>query len=237
MATLAQPATREADFYRNMAIGLSAFILFGFAQFAARGFVDYRNVPLIVHVHGMVMVGWLGLLVTQASLVARDNMALHRKLGWFAALLATLIAPLAIGVCVTAIRVGMAPPFFTSPYFLALVSIEGLLFSATVWWAIARRKQTDWHRRLMIGANVMLMEPALGRILPMPLIGGEAGEFVALGVQLVVIGLLLRHDRATLGRVHPATVAATLLVIAGHAAVTIGARTPFYVDLAARLAA
>ena len=95
MATLAEAQVRDEAFYQKMTIGLSAFILFGFLQFAARGFVDYRAVPLIFHVHGGVMVAWLALLTTQATLAARDNLAIHRQLGWVGAVLATLIAPLA----------------------------------------------------------------------------------------------------------------------------------------------
>src|SRR3546814_9908486 len=57
------------------------------------------------------------------------------------------------------------PPFFTPPHFLALTVTESLVFGAMVAWAIRRRRATDWHRRLMIGATIVILEPALGRLL------------------------------------------------------------------------
>lgn len=85
MATIAQSVSREERFYQKMALGLAIFIVFGFAQFAARGFVDYGGVPIIFHIHGLVMISWLSVLVVQTTLVARDNLAAHRKLGWLGA--------------------------------------------------------------------------------------------------------------------------------------------------------
>ena len=236
MATIAQPVSSEERFYQKMALGLALFIVFGFAQFAARGFVDYGGVPIIFHIHGLVMISWLSVLVVQTTFVARDNLAAHRKLGWLGAALATAIVPLAIATCITAIRAGFVPPFFTPAYFLALVSIEGTVFAALVWSAIALRRRTDWHRRLMIGAVIILMEPALGRLLPMPLIGGENGEWVALAVQLGVLALVMRQDRATRGAVHPATLTFAGILIAVHIVVSLASRLPLASTLATSIA-
>src|SRR3546814_11724265 len=71
-------------------------------------------------------------------------------------------------------------------------------------WAIRRRRATDWHRRLMIGATIVILEPALGRLLPMPMMIGWSDMPVGL-VQLGVVGIVAPYDRRTLGRVHPAT--------------------------------
>jgi hypothetical protein len=235
MATLAPTASREEAFYQRMALGLALFILFGFLQFAARGMVDYARVPLMIHVHALAMVAWLALLVTQATLVARDNLALHRRLGWYGAALATLIPFVAVGACLAVFNVGMNPPFFTPAFFLSLVTIESVLFAALVWFAISRRRQTDWHRRLMIGATVILMEPALERLLPMPIIGGENGDWIAMIIQLGALGLVVRHDRASIGRIHPASVTAMATVVLGHALVSVAARLPMVIDLTGAL--
>lgn len=233
MATIAPAHTREETFYQKFLIGLSALILFGFIQFAARGFVNYSTVPLIFILHGAVMVSWLALMVVQATLVARDNLALHRRLGWFGAVLATVITPLAIATCYSAMGSKLVPPFFTYTYFLALVSIGSATFTATVWAAIAYRRRTEWHRRLMIAAAVVIMEPALGRILPVPLMGGgEVAEWFVMVIQLLTLGLVVLHDRKTLGRIHPATVAGMLIVVLAHVLVAIAALLPITAQLA-----
>lgn len=237
MATIAQPVSSEERFYQKLALGLAIFIVFGFAQFAARGFVNYGSVPIIFHIHGLVMISWLSVLVIQTTLVARDNLAVHRRLGWLGAALATAIAPLAIATCMAAIRSGFVPPFFTPAYFLALVSIEGTAFAVLVWAAIAQRRRTDWHRRLMIGAVIVLMEPALGRLLPMPLIGGENGEWLALAMQLGVLALVARQDRTTRGAIHPATLTFGAILIALHIAVSLASRMPVASAMAASITA
>jgi len=144
---------------------------------------------------------------------------------------------LALCAVVSALRIGFVPPFFTPPFFLALVATESTLFAGLVAFAIARRRRTDWHARLLVGALVLVMEPALGRLLPMPLLGGDLGEGLALVVQLGVLGLLVRHDRRSDRRVHPATWVAIAVVVAAHA-VTMGlARLPAVAGAAAAIAA
>ena len=225
MASIAPRIVREESFYQKMAIGLALFILFAFAQFAVRGMVDYRQAPLIVHVHGAAMVLWLGLLVVQSTLAQRMDLAMHRRLGWTGLVLALAIPPLAITTCITMLRAHAVPPFFTPPFFMALVTTESLLFSGVVLAAIMLRRRTDWHRRLMIGASLLLLEPALGRVLPMPLLG-PWGEWIALAFQLVPAGLLARLDLATRGRLHQATTLATGVLVLGHVLVPLVALTP-----------
>lgn len=226
MASVASVApSRDDNFYPKMAMGLAAFILFGFVQFAARGFVDYRAVPAIVHVHALAMTAWLALFVVQATLAQRIDRTLHMRIGWASLLLVIAIPPLAIATCVTMLRVHAVPPFFTPAYFLSLVTIGGISFAGVVLTAVALRRRSDWHRRLMIAATILLMEPALGRLLPMPLLG-DWGEWVAMVVQLLTFGFLVRHDRRGLGRVHDATVAGAATVVLMHVAVSLVAMLP-----------
>ena len=235
MATLARESVPSRTFYRRMAIGISLFILFGFAQFAARGFVDITAVPLVFHLHAAAMVAWLALFSVQAGLPTRGALALHRKLGWTSLALLPLIVVLSIMTCTTALRAGMVPPFFTDAFFLSLVVVEVLVFAALVGWAIAWRKRTDWHRRLMLGAAVILLEPALGRLLPMPLLG-DFGHWVQMALQLGVVGLIALHDRRSIGSLHPATLLAGVAVVFAHFLVALLAILPAWQELAARTA-
>ena len=236
MATLAGSRVGVLSFWQKMALGISAFIVFGFAQFAARGFIDYKQAPVVMHLHGLIMVTWLGLVCTQAMLVGRGNVVLHRRLGWASAVMIPLIVLLASLTCITALKAGTFPPFFTAAYFLATVHVGVLFFALLVALAVARRRQPEWHRRLMIGATILIMEPALGRVLPMPVIT-PWGEWLAMVVQLGVAMLIVRHDKRVLRRVHPATVAVLLLIVVNHVLVELLARTPAWQGLAAQIAA
>lgn len=236
MATLAQTGTRDRSFWQKITLGLAIFIVFGFAQFAARGFVDYRAAPVYLHLHGVVMMAWLALMVVQPTLVQRGNAALHKRLGWTGAVLAALIVALGSFVGIKSLQNGTQPPFFTQPYFLALTNLGVLSFGGLVAFAILRRRQTEWHRRLLVGAMVALLEPALGRTLPMPLIM-PWGEWLVLAIQLGVLGIVMRHDRKALGAIHPATLIAALVITVQHGIVETLARMPFWQALAERVAA
>lgn len=235
MATVAQAAERDQAFWQRMMLGIALFIVFGFAQFALRGFVQPMAAPLTVHLHGLIMLAWLGLSVAQATLIRRESAALHRRLGWIGVILAAAAVVTGGFVGLQAVQMGRQPPFFTPPYFLALSWLGVLFFAGLVAAAVANRRRTEWHRRLMVGAMIMIMEPALGRILPMPFIM-PWGEWLVLAVQLAVFAILVRHDRKVLGLVHPATLMAMIVVTLAHVAVETVSRIPAWVALAERLA-
>lgn len=235
MATTAKGAVRAERFWQRMAIGLAIFIVFGFLQFAARGFVDPAKAPFWGHIHGIAMLGWLALLIAQPTLVSQGNLSLHRRLGWGGAILALFIVGLTIFTAIASLELRRFPPFFTPPYFLVLTMVEALVFGAMVIWAIRRHRATDWHRRLMVGATIVLLEPALGRILPIPLMIGWSDVPIGL-CQLAVVGLIARHDRRTLGRVHPATKAIAAIVVALRVTIYLLPMAPPVIALAERLA-
>lgn len=235
MASTAGGAARAELFWHRMAIGLAIFIVFGFLQFALRGFVDPVAAPFWVHLHGVAMLAWLALLIVQPTLVSRDNLALHRRLGWIGAGLALFITGLGIFTGLASLVLNRFPPFFTPPYFFALTTVESLVFGLMVWAAIRRRHTTAWHRRLMIGATIVILEPALGRILPMPLMIGWSDIPIGL-IQLGVVCIIALYDRRTLGRIHPATKAIAAIVIAVRITIYLLAMTPPVIALAERLA-
>jgi len=226
---------REESFFQRMAIGLALFILFGFAQFAARGIVDYRQVPLIVHAHAAAMTTWLGLLVLQSVLAQRMDISMHRALGLASLGLVVAIPPLAIATCVTMLRLHAVPPFFAPAFFLVLVTIESLTFAGLIIAAVLLRKQRDWHMRLIIGAAVILMEPALGRLLPMPLLGAW-GEWLAMAVQLAAVAIVARRDIAMHGALHRATLVIGGAVIATHVVDTLLAEVPVVIRITQSIA-
>jgi len=233
MATLPLARLGALSFWQKMAIGLSLFIVFAFGQFAMRGFVDYRGAPLVMHLHGLIMLTWLGLLVTQSLLAGRGGLAIHRRLGWASAVMVPLMVVSMSALCITALRAHAQPPFFTPAYFLATVHIGAAFFALLVALAVSHRRQPDWHRRLMLGSTILLTDPALGRVLPMPLIM-PWGEWLSLVVQLGFVALILRYDRRTIGHAHPATIAATIALLLTHVLTELLAITPWWIDLATR---
>lgn len=206
----------DQRFFTRLTQALAAVIVFGFLQWALRGFVAPLATPIWIHLHAIAMLGWLGTMVLQNRLAEHGNLALHRLLGRVSLVLVAAIAGLGIFAGRMALAMHRVPPFFSDAYFLALTHVEVFVFAAVVAAAIALRKHTQWHRRLMIGATIILMEPALGRLLPMPLLGQTLGGWLEAGLQLGFLGFLARHDHKMLGRTHPATLLAMAIVVGVH---------------------
>jgi hypothetical protein len=226
----------DQGFFVRYAIVLAAFIMFGFLQFAARGYSSFSTAPAIVHLHGGLMVAWLGIFIAQNMLVHKGELAIHRKLGRFSALLVAVISVTMAMVGYHAVDIGRQPPFFSPPYFLALTFVGAIAFGGMVAWAVTLRRKVQWHRRVMLGAMFILLEPALGRLLPMPLIM-PWGEWLTLAIQLAFVWVLARHDRKVLGSVHAATYAVAAILILSHVLFEVLAVMPPMISFAEALAA
>ena len=223
-------------FFVKLAWVLSAIIVVGFAQNAALGRVNIPAVPIWVHLHGLLMLAWLGLFITQNRLAASGNLALHRRLGWIGAFLICAIAGVAYFTGTMSLALHRYPPFFTAPFFLALTTVDTTAFAGLVLAGITNRRDTETHRRLIAGGTIVILEPAFGRLLPAPLLGGELTEWIVMAIQLGVVALIARHDRKTLGRIHPATFSVAVVIALAHVVVSVAAKSPPVIAFAHRIA-
>lgn len=119
--------------------------------------------PNVAYVHAAVFTMWMLLLTAQVLLVLRDRVAWHRKLGWFSAGWACLMAVMGPWVVVASILQdaklhGATPDPFISVH---LVDIGGFLILLA--WGIALRKNPAAHRRMMILATISLADPGFSR--------------------------------------------------------------------------
>jgi hypothetical protein len=227
----------DRRFFSRITIGLALVIVIGFGQFAALGRVDYRHVPLWFHFHGAIMLSWLTLCIFQTQLAARlspPTLALHRRMGWLALAYIAVIPLVGSMALRSALGQQLVPPFFTPAYFLALNACFFLGFPAMVLLAVLRRRETAWHSRLMLGANILLLDPALGRLVPMPLLGSN-GEWLSMAVEMVPFALLARHDQRQLGLIHPATMLGAGGNVALHILTALLAQSAPVIALAANL--
>jgi cytochrome bd-type quinol oxidase subunit 2 len=214
MATLAgAPADRQAaerKFYSRMALLLLAVVFIGFApSFYLRGVVPSYprpnpTLPLSVLVHGALFTTWMLVFVAQTQLVAARKVELHMRLGKLSFLLALAIIPMMYLVAVWQVARANQPPF-TDPLSWTIVPLAVIpSYAILVWQGWARRKQAQWHKRLMLSAAILVMlGPAVGRI-PMapPTLGGFLFQVI---VGLALFVPLFVWDRRRDERVHPAT--------------------------------
>lgn len=205
MATLApslETQRGEERFFFTMACAMSAVIIAGFSLNLAMGRSSF-SLPWFYHFHAGVMLGWIGLYLTQNALIFRGNLALHRRLGWLSVPMLPLVAVMALLIVTTSIRRTGGPFFFDQNQFLISNSMGLAVFLGLGIWAILVRANTGWHRRLMFCAFAILTGPGIGRLLPMPLVIPYAW-WIGMAVPLVfpLIGMLA--DKRRYGSVHPA---------------------------------
>lgn len=206
MATLAVEPTssvRSDDrFFLRAAIAMTVVIVVGFSTQLAMGRSSFSS-PLLVHAHAVVFMGWVALYLTQNILVNRGTLGLHRRLGWIGAGWMVAMVILGCAVTVAMVRRGHVPFFFRPLEFLVFDPVAVFTFAGLTAAAIHLRRQTDWHRRLHFCGMSLLLGPAFGRLLPMPLLQPYAYEATfAATLIFPVVGVF--SDLRRNGRVHPA---------------------------------
>lgn len=205
-----------------IAMALTAVAGFSVQYLAGRSTFD---APLRVHLHAVAFFGWLAIFVAQGWLGTHGSIALHRRLGWLAMGWMGFMLAMGTWVIVAAVRAGTAPFFFRPAEFLIENPGTILLFMALTGYAVARRRETDWHIRLHVCALAAIMGPAFGRLLPMPLLIPHAFESaVVAGLVFPAAGMVrdLRRD----GRIHPAWWRGLAILLAGFVVIWALAHSP-----------
>lgn len=206
MATLAEmPGSQTSSderFFLRASFAMAITVAAGFSLQVTMGRSTFASPPL-VHAHALVFMGWVTLYVLQNVFAATGNAALHKRLGWIGA--GWIFAMLILGCMVTfsMVRRGQVPFFFTPLHFLIFDPLVLLTFMGLVIAAIRLRRKTDWHRRLQYCGMSLLLGPAFGRLLPMPLLKPLAYEATFAAVMIFPLVGMWADLRRT-GTVHPA---------------------------------
>ena len=211
MATQAGPRRRwapERRFYTGMALAMIALVAIGFGpSFYLRGTMHFPrpnpSITPLVMLHGIVFTLWMLLFATQASLVGMNRRDLHMRLGLAGITLAALLVPIMYLTAVGQVARANQPPF-TTPLAWTVVPLVAIpAFVALVWLGWKYRRDAQAHKRLMLGAALLMMDPAIGRLpLAPPTLTGHA--IMGLLAWLMVLPLFW-WDWRTRGGLHWAT--------------------------------
>jgi hypothetical protein len=208
MATLAETETARVSsssddtFFVRGAVIMALTIVAGFSLQYAMGRSTFASPPL-VHAHAIVFMGWVTIYLTQNLLIGTGRTDIHRKLGWVA--LGWIFPMVLLGCLVTLamVRRGQVPFFFRPLQFLVFDPMTLFTFAGLTLAAVAMRRQTDWHRRLHFCGMSLLLGPAFGRLLPLPLLQPWAWEATFAATLLFPAAGILADLRRR-GSVHPA---------------------------------
>ena len=205
MATFAEPLRRPVSddaFFVRSAVVMALTIVAGFSFQRAMGRSSFASPPL-VHAHAIIFMGWVVIFLTQNLLIGSGRIDIHRKLGWIA--LGWLGPMILLGCLVTLAieRRGQVPFFFRPVHFLVFDPMTLFFFAGLTIAAVCMRRQTQWHRRLHFCGMSLLLAPAFGRLLPMPLLAPWAWESAFAASLLFPIAGIVADLRRS-GRIHPA---------------------------------
>ena len=233
-----RPAAPASRFFALSGAAIAVLIVLSFSlTYFTPIATGAKQFSLLRHLHGLVFFAWTTLIAVQPWLIRRGKIKLHREIGLLSAALAGAMVPLGLWLATVAIQDRTAQKF-ALPFEFALYNLVDIaLFALTIGWAIQQAsRRIDWHRRLVFVSMLMLLGPAWSRLwfefasLPWPWI--DLAPNVSADLLLVALAW---HDRRVLGRIHPVTLWAALVLIPLHAVEPLIARSAWWNGIAPSL--
>jgi hypothetical protein len=213
----AAPSSRAVEhrFYLVITLAMLLAVAVGFSRsFFLRPLFPGWPSPSepFFYVHGLLFAAWCVFLVGQAALVSRGRTPLHRTMGWYGAGLA---AAMVVTGTYAALVAANRPTGFTGLpvpplQFLAVPAFDIALFPAFVALAIAKRRDAQAHKRLMLLATVNLLAAAFAR---WPVVHPIGNPFLYFGLADLFIVAMAVRDLRTRGRLHPVVLWGGLAII------------------------
>jgi hypothetical protein len=153
-------------FFCGMVLLILATVLAGFARTYFLAGVFRAPLPnLLIHIHGAVFTGWILLLITQTALVSAHRIDLHRRLGVAAFGFACLMVVMGVLAASDALARGFSPPGsgFDPLTFYTIPMGGMLIFSTLLYLAYRERSNPSAHKRLILIANIAILDAPTGR--------------------------------------------------------------------------
>lgn len=189
-----KPVPQRSRFYIAVALIAAAIVFLGFARtFFFNAFFAHGYLGTLRIVHGTVFSLWLVLLLVQTTLVARNRTDIHRRLGVFGFVLASLMIILGLMVAFNAAKygfhgAGLPPPLI----FVAVPFFDIVVFAILIAAAFYYRRKPEIHKRLIIVATISILPPALARFCLLSPVLMKTLPFSAfIAAYLILLGCIL----------------------------------------------
>ncbi len=218
----------ERWYFTGMAIVMLIVSIAGFMPAIVHPVERRAPLTLSAAAHGIVFLAWLMLFLAQSLLVATRRVGWHRRLGPTSIVLLALIVPLTYTTSISMVRRGfdLSGDLHIDPHpqietggTLTLDAATGsvfnfaglLIFAVLAIAAICYRRRPEIHKRLMLFANIEMMQAPSGHVLghfpPLALTPGTA--LLAFSIFLVAA---VARDYLVAKRIHPLTAAVAIVL-------------------------
>ncbi|MGA8087593.1 MAG: hypothetical protein WCA10_09820 [Terracidiphilus sp.] len=213
----------ERRFDRFLYLGASliflALVFWTFARtFYLKRLFDTPPLSALLLIHGVVMTGWVVLLVAQTSLIAAHRVQWHRRLGVFGAFWAALVVLLgSITTLHAAAREVRGHTAFAASQITitSLDLLQMMFFAGFVALAIWHRRRPGNHKRLMLLTIACMLPDALARLPISFMTGATEAELnlrIMIGLDVFVL-ISVGVDTIWHRRLHPAFAWGALLFV------------------------
>ncbi len=224
MSAVSLPAQADRKVTLVWMLGIWTFALFGFGADFARFMHESPPPPLVLTLHGLFSVAWLGLVSTQVVLAETANIRLHRRLGWAVVGVSAAMIPLGVVAAMVDMARQVGHPDY-SPQFLGEEFQDIFAFAVCTAAAVATRRNRSEHSRFMVLAAVALADVGPGRIATNLVNAAPASPLAAWatyywGTALLLIAMLA-WDLFKHRRVQRSTMLGAALLWGGEATVSV----------------
>ena len=173
------------------------------------------EVTPIIHLHGAVFFSWMLLSFLQSWLVKNGRVAAHRSIGLLGISLATAMLIFGFNVSLAANVARIEAGQISRAYAFGFSNTFALVAFATLFaFGIYKRRHPETHKRLMLFASSMLLNPPVGRLYrPLFAPSPPPPWVVFMTIDVILVACIL-FDLKTTRRVHPVTIASGVVLLA-----------------------
>jgi len=193
-------ATKQGEpYFRMMALIMLAIVIAGFGALQIFQPQNAQPIEGVLAVHAAVFLGWYVLFVAQTHLISIGNRKLHQSLGLGSVIL--MLGVVVLGYLVTRgayARADWSIAGFSPGSSAAFPTIDVLLFVLFYVSGFWNRRNPIAHKRLMLLAGMIMLDPAVARLIPA--IGAPPPLIMVVELGLVIS--LMIYDYRKIGRVH-----------------------------------
>lgn len=204
--------------YKNLSLFfviILAFVVWGFFRTYFGLFPTFTGLTTAHHFHGLMMLSWFAMLITQPILIRYKKYEWHRSLGKVSYLLIPLILlSLFLVTKLSYIHNVVTLPKAIAIGTLALNLPDLFAFAAFYILAMLNVKNTPAHMRYMIATSLLMLGPGTGRAfiiyggMPFP----QGVEYSMILTELIAVALIV-YDKIKGNSLGPYLITLGILVV------------------------
>ncbi|HAO45618.1 MAG TPA: hypothetical protein PLZ45_07685 [Ferruginibacter sp.] len=204
---------KEHIFFSSMAVIIVALIIIGFANtYLPKITTDSHQVPGIIHLHALVFALWLAFFLFQVTLISRNKVDLHTRLGKWGVVFSLLMLAVGCAAAIAAAKAGHkgipGVEFPDEKGFLLLNFSSIIVFILLTMLGWLNRNNPTAHKRFMLMATAGgLTPPGLARL---PFIAGSTQAIAIAALVLILAGPV--YDVVRYRKIHWAYLVSILII-------------------------